>query len=195
MKMLPVVFDWRELRDEDGELFLAMVPQERYRRVALRQFAAGEEYPLVVLEARSRRSHNAYFAQLGELFDSLPEDRALIVDRVALKIPIPPDGWINEDHFRKWCLCETNWCDVEEFDYASAAEARRGAIWYRKQDAFASITVRGVHVTIRTPLSQSAAAMQKQAFEDSKRDVLDLASAMVGVTRTESRKHSKRGAA
>lgn len=188
MRILPVVFTWQnvEVVDADGvaERRLAMVPLKRYGNVCARQYHEGEEYPLVPLEARSRSSHNHFFAALADGFANIPEDLGLVQRRLGLKT-IPPGGWKDEEHFRAWALCETGWCDVDEFDFDSPKDAVTFARYCRKKDddrgAYTMILVRGKHVTIRSPKSQSAASMSKEPFEHSKRDVLDLLETMTGL--------------
>lgn len=186
MKMLPVVFDWKEVHDEDGVVLLAMVPQERYRKVALRQFAAGEEYPMIVLEARSRASHAQYFAEIGESFKNLPED-------LAPRFP-------SAEHLRKWCLIETGWCSEKESDWETKRDAMRYVAFVRETvDEYARITVhrnsdRSTKVIVRQAKSQSTAAMGKAMFEESKHAVLDLITSMIGVKRSELRKQAGRSA-
>lgn len=196
MRILPVNFIWTAVDvvdSGDGTVTRrhAMVPLLRYDNLAKRQFHDGEEYPLVPLEARSRASHNQFFAALNDGFNNLPEDLSLIQNR--LNLPIPPGGWINSDHLRKWCLCQSpEWCDIDEFDFDRKADAMKLATLYRKRDVYAHITVRGTHVTIKTAKSQSAAAMSKEPFEQSKRDVLDLVETMIGVAKGTLNKEAKR---
>lgn len=193
IRMVPVVFVWRDVRETDtGEVVKAMVPLPRYGNIAGRQFVEAEEYPLVVLEARTRASHNHYFAALGEAFQSIPEDLAEVKERLGIKSAMPPDGFVDAEHLRKWCLCEVGVCEVGEFDFETKEEAMRLARFYRRGDTYASIGVRGTHVTIKTAKSQSAAAMAKQEFEDSKRSVLDLLDAMLGLPRGSLKKESRR---
>lgn len=193
MKMLPVVFDFTEITSLEGEVLTVMVPQARYAKVAARQFQQGEAYPLVVLETRSRASHNQFFAAVQDGFDNLPEDLAGLAERMNFKT-IPPGGWVDANHLRKWALCETGWCDVSPFDFDTKEQAMRLAKFYRAQDLYAQIIVRGTHVVIKIPKSQSAAAMAKQPFEDSKRAVLDLIESMVGVKRGTLKKQAGKSA-
>lgn len=194
MKMVPVVFDHREVRLPAGEVVPVMIPQPRYVKIVRRQFVVGEAYPLVILEARSRASHNQFFAAVHDGFSNLPENHAAIARRLNLKNPIPPDGWLDPEHLRKWCLCETGFCEVHEFDFGSPKEAANMARFYRSRDNYAIITVRGQHVTIKIPLSQSAAAMAKAQFEESKRAVLDLIESMIGLGRGKLNKEAGRSA-
>lgn len=183
MRILPVNFIWQQVDvvDDDGvaERRMAMVPLTRYANVCKRQFHELEEYSLAPIEVRSRASHNQYFAALEDGFHNLPEDLKSLEKRLDIKVP--PDGWIDSEHLRKWALCQTGWCDVGQFDFETKEEATRLAKFYRRQDEYAHIAVRGTHVTIKTAKSQSAAAMAKQPFEESKRAVLDLIETMIGV--------------
>jgi hypothetical protein len=172
MKYLPVNFIW-----SPGDLTMRCDP--RYAEVARRQFHEQEVYPLVPLEARSRESHNAFFAAIHDGWQNLPE-------KLQPRFPTP-------EHLRKWCLIETDWCDEEEYRFGTRKNAAAAAVAVRKREPHARILVPGQERTdpetgelywpliVRTAKSQSAAAMAKQPFEDSKRDVIDLIEHMIGV--------------
>jgi hypothetical protein len=189
MRMLPVTFVWQpvEVIDQDGVAArrMAMVPLARYGNVAGRQFHEGEEYPLVVLEARSRSSHNHYFAAVGEAFQNLPENIAA--------------RWPTAEHLRKWVLIETGWFEEKEFEMPDQKSAYRLGKFIRTENDHARISIHaiggGVHkVIVRVAKSQSAAAMPKQTFEDSKRDVLDYLASMIDVKRSDLNKAARRSA-
>jgi hypothetical protein len=190
MRYVPCMFIW-------DERTLTMALEPRYAKVARRQFHDQESYPLVILEARSRASHNQFFGALASGFANLPEDLEIIKERLGIKT-IPPDGWIHEEHLRGWCLCETGHCTVDDFDFDSPEDAVKFARYCRKKDdeneVYSQILVRGSHVTIKTPHSQSARAMSKEPFEQSKRDVLDLIEAMTGLKRGTLNKEAGRAA-
>ncbi len=171
MRMLPVVFRW-----QDGH----MVPEARYEKVARRQFAADEDYPMVVLEARSRASHNHFFASVDDAWHNLPEDIAI--------------RWPTAEHLRKWVLVETGWFDEKDFNCESPARAKELAAFIRKVAEYARIIVHGKQVIVREAKSQSEAAMGKEMFQKSKRDVLDLLAAMIGTTRGTLSKEAGRSA-
>lgn len=164
MKTYPVVFLWRDVDvvDADGVATRckAMVPLARYGKVSARQFVEEQEYPLVILEARSRASHNHYFSALHEGFQNLPE-------KIAAR-------WPTEEHLRKWLLCEAGWFDESEIDCSSPRHATQAATLIRSFDDYARISVHGAKVIIRRAKSQSANAMGREAFQKSKTDVLDL---------------------
>lgn len=203
-RILPVVFIWREAEVADSDTGVvektwAMVPLKRYGNVSARQYHEGEEYPLVPLEPRSRASHNAYFAELNRGFDSLPNGPATTPEGKRLKgicadleiTTCPPDGFVDSEHFRKWALCETGFCDITPFDLDSKQDAIKIAKEWRRRDSYCQILVRGAHVTIKEAHSQSASSMGKDPFEKSKHAVLDLLSAMVGVARSELKKYAR----
>lgn len=183
MKMVPVVFTAQETRLPDGELVHVMVPLARYAKVARRQFVLGEEYPLVVLETRSRASHSQYFAALADAFDNLPETIAA--------------RWPTAEHLRKWALIETGWCDEREVEFGSPLYAKRAALLLHQEfDEHARIYQpnNGTKLIIRRAKSQSAAAMAKAEFEASKRAVLELVEDMIGLERGKLKKNARRSA-
>lgn len=172
--MRPVVFSWKEIDvvDEHGSIERArfMIPIPRYRSLASSQFELNSEYPLVILEARSRASHNFYFAVLSEGFKNLPESIS--------------SRWDTVEHFRRWALIECGWFTEKEIDFGTSQYAKRAAILLHDEfDEFARIFQpnNGPKLIVRRAKSQSAAAMAKDAFESSKKDVLDLLASMVGV--------------
>lgn len=181
-KIYVVVCRWLQVDVVDGDGVCrhtnAMVPIARYAGVADRQFAEGEEYPIAPVEPRSRASHNHYFAALGNGFDNLPE-------AFAARFPTP-------EHLRHWLLIETDWCDEFEFEMASQKQAEKLAARIRADAPFARINIMGNTVIRRDAKSQSAAAMGKEAFEASKKDVLDLLEHIIGVGRGALMKEAKR---
>lgn len=189
MKIVPVVFKWLEVElvDADGvaQRIKAMVPHPRYGKVAARQFVDAEEYPMVILETRSRASHSHYFAALQEAYDNLPEKLAA--------------RWQSMDHFRKWCLIEQGWFHEDEHNFDTEQDAKtfakRLTSFARAEDVYIRMWQTGVRVIVRRAKSQSAHAMAKDAFEASKKSVLELASLMVGIDRPALEKHAKRRSA
>jgi len=184
VRVQPINFVWRtvDLVDADGVATrtMAMVPEPRYDNIAKRQFEDGEAYPLQQIEERSMRSHNQFFAAMGEYYDNLPENIAA--------------RWPTDVHFRKWCLIETNWFTEKEYEMASEKGAMMLADDIRIDDEYARIVVRGTKVFVRRAMSQSLAAMGREKFEASKKDCLELAEAMVGTpVRTMLREAGKHG--
>jgi hypothetical protein len=171
MTTLPVAFRWTQIGivDDDGVVSrqFVMMPLPRFLKLAARQFSEGEEYPLVPVESRNMRSHNAYFAQIGDAFDNLPET-------ISARFP-------SEMHLRKWALVEIGIFDEREIDCASEAAAQSTALLMRDLDEYCRISIHGRKVIVRRAKSQSLSAMGKDEFEKSKRAVLELLESMIGV--------------
>jgi hypothetical protein len=193
MRVVPVIFVWREVDvwDDDGvsSRVWAMVPLARYAKLADRQYAKGEEHALEPVTYRDMSRHNHYFAALNEAFKNLPET-------VAAR-------WPTAEHFRKWVLIETGWFEEKEFDFEGAGANKRAKMlgtFIRAESEFARISITEVSpgkfkVIVRRAKSQAIPAMKPEEFYQSKKDVLDYVSGMIGVRASELKKHSKRGAA
>jgi hypothetical protein len=166
-----VTFVWQKADVVDGDGVatrrMAMVPVHRHDNISKRQYTDGAEYTLTPIEDRSMASHNQFFAAMHEYYVNLPE-------KIAAR-------WPSAEHFRKWCLVETGWCDEKEFDMASEKHAKALGTFIRTEDEYARIRVVGLKVIVRRAKSQSLAAMGKADFEASKRAVLELAQHFVGV--------------
>lgn len=135
MRIAPIVMIWREGEFTDprsGEVvrLKAMVPVERYRKSAYRMYHDDGEYPMGVIEARSRAAHSGYFAQLNEAYQNLPENIAV--------------RWQTSEHFRKWLLIETGWFNEKEFTFegrSAEREAKRLATFIQTEDEHARVTI------------------------------------------------------
>jgi hypothetical protein len=156
--MAPFMFYWHE-----G----AMIPRNISRKLCDRTFVEGATYPLVVQEPRSRASHNHYFAAIEKGWHNLGE-------QIAGEFP-------TAEHLRKHALIAAGFADKRSLVCASKAEAVRTAAFVRPMDEYAVVTATHAVVTIYTAKSQSVRAMGRKHFEDSKRAVLDVIAAMVGV--------------
>ena len=84
----PVICAW------DGEAF---VPQKRFSHVCDKAFTIGQEYPLIVSEARSADSHSHYFASLSECWKNLRDDDA--------------ERHPTAEHLRKFALIKCGYAD------------------------------------------------------------------------------------
>jgi hypothetical protein len=158
MRILPVNFTW----SADG----VMVPDPRFAKVCDKQFVVGQIYPLVPLEARSRASHSHFFATLDEIWHNLPEDQAKRFPTV--------------EYMRKWALVEGHYATEKTFVCDSKAHAMRMAAFVRSIDTYGVIRISGNVVKVFEAKSQSAAAMGKDEFRDSKEKVLEICSALTG---------------
>lgn len=183
MRILPVNFVWRQVDvvDADGvaERRMAMVPLPRYGNVCKRQFEPGEEYPLAPIEPRSRASHSHYFASLNEGFQNLPESET--------RFP-------TSEHLRKWLLVQEGFHTERNYVCESPAHAKRLAVLCRSLSEFAVIAVSGSVVRIYEAKSQSAAAMGREEFEDSKKKTLGRLASMIGTKQRDLEKQAGRSA-
>lgn len=191
MRSRPIVFRWMRVEivdEEDGVArpVMAMVPHGRYDNVAKSQFHDGGEYPMVVQEDRLKSSHNHYFAAIKDGFVNLPE---------RVETPYGHVHFKNSEHLRKWCLIETGWCHEREYEFVNEKMARRFAGFFLDEcDEYARFRVDGRKLVIRTAQSQDHAHMDREAFEKSKKDVLDYIASLIGVPTSELRKNAGRAA-
>jgi hypothetical protein len=131
-----------------------------------RYYTRGERYNLVPHNARSRASHNHYFAALHEAWQNLPTEWALLFPTA--------------EHLRKYALVKTGWCNIQAFAMAAPKEAHELQKVLKAYDEFSVVTARENVVTKATAMSQSEKAMGKDDFAKSKDDVLAVISAMIG---------------
>ena len=161
MPSLPIAFRW----NTDREI---MVPVPRFLKECHREFTDGTAYLLVAHEHRSEKSHKHYFSALREAWINLPEEIA--------------DQFINEIHFRKYALIKAGFYHCESIVLSSSEDALKAAAFSRSLDPYSIVTVNGCVVMRYTALSQSQKSMGKKNFQESKEKVLEIVSAMVGVT-------------
>ena len=159
----PIVFQW------DGE---AMVPASQFwSRKADQEFVVGETYKLVEHHDRSTASHNHYFASIGSAWSTLPDMHL--------------EQYPTAEHLRKKALIWKGYRDERTIVAASQAEAERVAAFIKPMDDFAVVTVRDAVVRVWTAKSQSTKAMGAKDFQQSKSDVLDFISEILGTTADE----------
>lgn len=165
----PVAFVWT------GE---AMVPLPRFRKLCDAQFEVNEEYPLMIVENRSMASHNHYFAALHEGYMNLAEEYAQEFD--------------SAEHLRSWALCKAGFCTVTTYVLNTAEDARQLRVALKADNPAAIVAISGNVAKVYRAESQSMAAMKKERFEDSKREVLDIVASMARTTTAELKKNAGR---
>ncbi len=127
---------------------------------------------------RTQAEHNQQFAEIKDLWETLPEWMA---DAPYAKSP---------EHLRKHALISTGYSDTDIIDCGShevavavapvvAKRARMADGKGRERNGYAIVTVRGSLVTCSTAQSQSYKAMDRDAFRESKRRVLDFIHGML----------------
>jgi len=182
----PCIFTWNA-----SDRTMRLAPY--YAKIAAAQFRDGEDYPLEVREQRSSKEHNHYMAAVGNAHANIRDDETLALLSTPNKL-------------RGWALIQTGWCDVTAFGpmpFRSAVNAaKKAAFNFRLGTEYVEVTlVRNrrddgsldgtANVVIKTPKSQSRAAMEKEDFRASKRDVLDLLSGQIEVKRSDLERISK----
>lgn len=169
---IPILFRW------SGE---AMIPASPRQAVACdTQFVIGERYRLAEFQDRSVNSHNHQFAWLHEAWLNLPETLA--------------DQYPTPEHLRKRALIEAGYFDEQIIDAGTKAGALRVASGIQSREPFSLVIVRGTLVIIRTARSQSRHAMNAAEFQESKSKILEIVSAMIGVTAAELMANAERTA-
>lgn len=207
MKTQAIAFTWMYaeiINPETGEADRqrVMVPTRRYRGVAARQYGdEGAEWVLEPVTSRDMIKHRAHFAELNELYDNLPE--RTFYEHDAKGQPVVDEHgekklqWKDADIFRYWLLCRTKWSTENRYEMATTQEAIRLARRFRSELGYAEVRIPkipGNIVVIRQPMSQSLSEMKAGDFEESMKEILDLARSMVEVTATESRRAAGRSA-
>lgn len=176
-RLYPISYNW------DAEAG-AMVVKVNDALLARRQFRHGSEYRLAVREDRSDKSQAFYFATLKDIHDNLDD---------AHRAEYP-----TVEHLRKRALIKLGYRHVADFPCESEAEAkkmeRRLQQFFKGDDEYAVIIRSGDVVRKMVAMSQSRDAMDRETFEESKRQVLDLASSLVGATRKEAERNGSKGA-
>ncbi len=147
---------WRQ-----GSFVPFPAPQQELSRV----LSDGEIVTICIDRERSERSHNHQWAEIAEIWGTLPETLALMPYSAS------------PETLRKHALIATGWCDVGTIVVGSSAAAERVAAYAksRETDIHGYCVVRqdGGTVIVYTPRSQKKREMGASAFQKSKTDVLN----------------------
>lgn len=161
----PMTFFW------DGD---TMKPTERFRALAKRQFDVGASYVLEPHQPANHKYRALYFASIAQAWANLDAD-------AVARYPDP-------EALRKWALIKGGWrkdnytvCDTPERALALAA-------FLRKLDSHSIVTVEGKVVRAYVARSQKLGRpedgrMTDDEWQRSTKDVLDILSNQIGVTR------------
>lgn len=131
----------------------------------------GNRCVIEVDEERSSKSERHYFAAIREAWRSLPEEKYSTYE--------------TPKKLRKWALIRTGWCDVTDLSFETERQALMVASFTRKLDEYAVVIVKENIVRVYRAKSQKRSAMLNDEFKQSKNDVLDLLSNIIGTTRRE----------
>lgn len=148
----------------DGE-FKPAAPY--WARQADSDFVVGMTYRLTEHQERSTATHNHYFAQINEAWQSLP-------DALVAEYPSP-------EHLRKKMLIRAGYCDETTIVLGTKADALRVAAMAKGLDEFAIVVPRDNVVTIYRAQTQSYKGMDRKTFAASKEKVLDAIYGLLGV--------------
>lgn len=159
MKIEAVAFIW------DGG---AMIPLDRYRGLASRQFRPGVEYALIPHRERSDKAHGLYFKAVELAWKNLPEE-------MSARFP-------TSEHLRKWCLVKEGYADEHTMLCANEAQASNTGVLARALDGYAIIKISGPIVIVWTAKSQSRHAMGHEVFNESMNKVLERMAEMLGIS-------------
>lgn len=159
MKIEAVAFIW------DGR---AMIPLDRFRALANRQYRAGQEYVLIDHKGRSEESHRHYFACIRAGWNNLPEE-------YADKFPSP-------EALRKRCLVWEGYADHTEHLCENEEAIAKMILMVRKLEPYAVMKQEGLLLHIWIPQSQDHASMGHQVFQESKERVLSRIANMCGLS-------------
>lgn len=165
----PVFLKW------EGTVFR---PEPSFMHYCSQQYAVGEIYPMIPIEERSQNSHNHYFAAVSEGFNNLSEENA--------------KHFPTSEHLRHWCLIQCGYCIETDYVLINAQEARKAMADVRQRSPYAVIQRKENVVKVWDAESQSYAAMKKDLFEKSKRDVLDMIASMARTTRPQLEREARR---
>lgn len=158
----------------------------RFLRVAREQFRDGESYAMAVNEAQSSKAHAFYHASVGAAWRNLRGETAEILS--------------TPKHLRGWCLIQSGWHDQHVVEAPSKNDAMKMAVFARalaRNESYVEIVVLKHDgrwfLRSRTPRSQSRASMTLEEIKQSQRDVLDLLSGAIEVTRKSLEREGRTG--
>jgi hypothetical protein len=152
----------------DGE---NLVPLRRHAKFLDASLVIGERYKVDLIEERSAKSHKHFFAQLREIWLSLPDD-------VAEQFP-------NDDALRKFALIKTGFCDRADVVCANNQEAMKYAAVLARLDPYTVVSIQGRTVSSWTAKTQKVKAMGAKDFNSSKHAVLEYCASLIGVRTNE----------
>lgn len=149
----------------------AMVPDQKFCKLAERQFKKGERYVLEPHDEISHKERGFYFASVNEAWGNLSEE-------ALVRYPSP-------NHLRRWALIKAGWRRENFTTCDSETRATQLAAFVRNLDDTAVVVVEGNVVRTYVARSQRVApgAMTLEEWRKSKQDVLDILSGTIGVSR------------
>lgn len=132
----------------------------------------GEQLGITIERVRSGASHRQYFAELGELWQNLPE-------------AVHGEPWAaTSETMRKHALIMTGWVEQSLYTFEDPKIALAVCPHVQKAEralhGYAIVTVDDCNVVVNLPASQNMASMGRQAFERSKHNVITWCKETIG---------------
>lgn len=154
------------------------VPSDNIAKYCDEQFGEGEIVTFERHEERSIASHNHFMASVQTAWDNLPEN---------------DDRFPTPNALRKWALIKAGYCTEMSVVCDSPEQAQTVASFTGNSEG-SIIVVRGNIVKKYTAKSQSMKAMNKEEFQRSKSDVMDIIAELIAVTRKRLEQNAGRAA-
>lgn len=176
MKIEPCAFIWNSRE---------MVPLDRFRALANRQFRAGQEYALVPHQGRSEKAHGLYFKCVQVVWQNLPEQWQRRTDSNRERFP-------TSTALRKWALVQEGFANEHVTVCDSNEVAMQVAALARTLDEFSIIRVSENIVTVWVAQSQDHHSMGHDDFQRSMDKVLSRLSQMLGISIDELTEEAKK---
>lgn len=146
------------------------------------QLQPGDVRGWQLAEARSKATHDHFFACVNETWKNLPDD---------LQTDFP-----SAEHLRKWALIKAGFCTQTRVACRTVEEALKLAATARQLDKYALVEVSGTKkrpgriVTIWTADSQRKDEMGRKVFQEAKDRALHVLSDLIGTDVTTLRKET-----
>lgn len=154
----PIICTW------DGEGFHVL---PRARKALDATLVCGLRYSVAIIEERSAKAHQAFFATVTDAWRNLPEDQA--------------ERFPTADHLRRYALIKTGFANRRDVVCANNNEALRLAALVKTLDPYSLTMVSERAVAIWTAESQSYKSMGKPRFMQSQEAVRDFCASLIGV--------------
>jgi hypothetical protein len=155
----------------------------RCLRPKLIEMQPGEVHGWQLAEARSKATHDHFFACINDAWMNLPEELA--------------DDFPSAEHLRKWSLIKAGFCTMTTVVCATNADAVLLAAKARELDRYSMVEVAEDEksplktkriVRIWTADSQRRDAMGRKIFQEAKERALQVISELIGTDITTLRK-------
>lgn len=145
----------------------AWSPSNNYvARRADGHYVIGAVYALVEHSERSVKSHAAYFAQIKDYWQTLPES-------LAAEYP-------TSEHLRKKALIKSGFATHTDFTFDTPRDAITAAGVMANDDEYSIVEVKDRVVRRWRARSQNYRSMDREEFQKSKQAVLDYIDARLG---------------